>query len=117
MTDLRGDARALLEPIRRIHEEIRDAVVAACEQAERAQSDHLADVAEEAEGDTIYAVDRVSEERLVTLFEREIAPAASLVLVAEGLPGGRVVLPRGGSEEEAAWRVIVDPIDPRRGSS
>src|SRR5438128_7978748 len=99
MADLRSDARALLEPIRRIHLEIRDAVVQACEQAERAQSDHLAGVAQEAEGDTIYAVDRISEERLITLFEREIAPIAPLVLIAEGLHGGRMVLPRGCPEE------------------
>ena len=115
MADMERDARVLLEPIRRIHEEIRAAVVAACEQADQAQSGHLADVAEEAEGDTIYAVDRVSEERLVTLFEREIAPAAPLVLIAEGLPGGKIVLPRGSSEEEAVWRIIVDPIDGTRG--
>ncbi|MFN3648204.1 MAG: inositol monophosphatase [Armatimonadota bacterium] len=115
MADRQADARALLEPIRRIHEEIRAAVVEACEAAEREQSDHLSGVAEEAEGDTIYAVDRVSEERLVTLFEREIAPTAPLVLIAEGLPGGKMVLPRGTSEEDAVWRVIVDPIDGTRG--
>jgi hypothetical protein len=109
------DVRALLEPIRRIHDEICAAVVAACEQAVREQSDHLADVAQEAEGDTIYAVDRVSEDRLVALFEREIAPAAPLVLIAEGLPEGQIVLPRGTPEEAAVWRVIVDPIDGTRG--
>ncbi len=109
------EAQALLPLIRRIHEAIRAAVVRACEEAVRAQSDHLAGVAEEAEGDTIYAVDRVSEERLVTLFEQEIAPRAPLVLVAEGLPGGKVTLPRGTSEEAVGWRVIVDPIDGTRG--
>ena len=66
------DVHWLLQPLRRIHEEIRAAVVAACEEAVREQSEHLAEVAEEAEGDTIYAVDRVSEERLVHLFESEM---------------------------------------------
>jgi hypothetical protein len=113
--DLLSDAAALTEPIRRIHEEIRAVVVQACEEAVRAQSDHLSDVAEEAEGDTIYAVDRISEERLVALFEREIAPRAPLVLIAEGLPGGRMALPRGARGEDAAWRIIVDPIDGTRG--
>lgn len=109
------DVRWLLEPIRRIHEEIRAAVVQACEEAMHAQSAHLSDIAEEAEGDTIYAVDKVSEERLVDLFEREIAPRAPVVLVAEGLPGGQIILPRGTREEDAVWRVIVDPIDGTRG--
>lgn len=109
-------ARALLEPIRRIHDAIREAVILACEAAAGAQSDHLAEIAEEeADGDTIYAVDRVSEERLVTLFEQEIAPVTPLVLIAEGLPGGKIVLPRGGREEDAVWRIIVDPIDGTRG--
>jgi len=110
-----AEAHALLEPLRRIHEEIRAEVVRACEQAVTEESDHLAAVAEESEGDTIYAVDRVSEERLLHLFEREIAPHVPLVLVAEGLPGGRTVLPRGCAELDAVWRIIVDPIDGTRG--
>lgn len=110
------EARTLLEPIRRIHEEIRRAVVLACEEAAAAHSDHLAEISEEEEeGDTIYAVDRISEERLVTLFEQEIAPFAPLVLIAEGLAGGRMVLPRGSAEADAIWRIIVDPIDGTRG--
>jgi len=109
------EARELLQPIRRIHEAIRAAVVEACEAAEREQSAHLADVAHEAEGDTIYAVDRISEERLIHLFEEEIAAYVPLVLVAEGIPGGQTVLPPGRPEAEARWRVIVDPIDGTRG--
>lgn len=115
MNDILNDARALLGPIRRIHEEIRTAVVAACEEAEREQSSHLTEIAEEAEGDTIYAVDRVSEERLIHLFASEIAPRTPVVLIAEGLEGGKVVLPHGTREEDAVWRVIVDPIDGTRG--
>jgi hypothetical protein len=115
MTTTSG-VRALLAPIRRIHEEIRSAVVEACEAAVRAESEHLAEIAEEeAGGDTIYAVDRISEERLVTLFEQEIAPSVPVVLIAEGLPNGRIVLPRGTTEEQAAWRILVDPIDGTRG--
>ena len=110
-----GDIHSLLGRIRLIHEEIRSAVVAACETAEREQSDHLVGIAEEAEGDTIYAVDRVSEERLVHLFATEIAPRTPVVLIAEGLTGGKVVLPFGTREEDAVWRVIVDPIDGTRG--
>lgn len=115
MPELNEQARALLEPILRLHREIREAVVSACEQAEREQSDHLTGVAAEEEGDTIYAVDRVSEERLVDLFEREIAPVTPVVLIAEGLEGGKLVLPHGSSEAAAVWRIIVDPIDGTRG--
>ncbi|MGH9901249.1 MAG: inositol monophosphatase family protein [Pyrinomonadaceae bacterium] len=108
-----GDAEGLLASIRRIHERVRDAVVGECE---RAAVDELAAVADdESEGDTIYAVDRVSEELLVELFEREVAASTPLVLVAEGIEGGRLVLPRGVAERDAVWRVVVDPIDGTRG--
>ncbi len=107
------DASALLEPIKRLHEQVRDAVVEACE---RTSTEQLAEVDDDSsEGDTIYAVDRVSEEVLLEFFEREIAPHASLVLIAEGIENGKVVLPHGTSEAQAVWRIICDPIDGTRG--
>ena len=107
------DTRQLLDPLRRIHERVRDAVVAECEKAAVEQLAEVAD--DESEGDTIYAVDRVSEELLVELFEHEIASVAPLVLVAEGIEGGQLVLPRGTTESDAVWRIVVDPIDGTRG--
>jgi len=106
------DVRKLLGPIRYLHERIRASVVAACE---RATSDELAKVVKEEEGDTIFAVDRVGEELLVDFFEREVAPTAPLVLIAEGLDGGQITLPRGLADADAVWRIIVDPIDGTRG--
>lgn len=102
----------LLSQICLLHEQIRDAVVAACEQA---SLETLSEIAHESEGDTIYAIDRVSEEVLVTFFEQAIAPYTPVVLIAEGIPGGKIVLPRGTCEDDAIWRVIVDPIDGTRG--
>jgi fructose-1,6-bisphosphatase/inositol monophosphatase family enzyme len=105
-----SSAAALLPVLKKIHEEIRSAVVAACE----AQAQELARVEREGEGDTIYAVDRVGEEKLVELIAPEAAVTAPLVLVAEGLPGP-IVLPRGCAESDALFRIIVDPIDGTRG--
>ena len=101
-----------LDPIRRLHAQIRDAVVAACETA---ALEELSAVAQEEAGDTIYAVDRISEERLVDFFAHEVASHTPIVLIAEGLTDGKVVLPAGTPEAEARWRVIVDPIDGTRG--
>ncbi len=100
-----------LGPLRSIHARIRDAVVDACQHASEGE---LSQVVADDEGDTIYAVDRVSEELLVELFEREIATIAPIVLIAEGLPGGQVVLPRGTRAESAEWRIIADPVDGTR---
>lgn len=106
------DPRTLLPALKALHERIRDAVVETCE---RSALENLARVVHEEEGDTIYAVDRVSEELIVDFFEQEIAPAAPVVLIAEGIEGGQIVLPRGTPEDGALWRIIIDPIDGTRG--
>lgn len=102
----------LLAPIRLLHAQIRDAVVAACEHA---AEEELSSIAHDDEGDTIYAVDRVSEELLIEFVERQIAHTTPVLLIAEGLPGGKIMLPRGAAETDARWRIIVDPIDGTRG--
>lgn len=113
MSSDRSEVADLLGPIRQIHELVRDAVVAQCE---RADLEELSDVADDAsQGDTIYAIDRVSEELLVELFAEKIAARTPIVLVAEGIGDGQIVLPVDASETDAVWRVIVDPIDGTRG--
>jgi fructose-1,6-bisphosphatase/inositol monophosphatase family enzyme len=113
MSGGRSDVTDLLGPLLRIHARVRDAVVAECEQA---QLEQLAEVSDdESEGDTIYAVDRISERVLVELFEKELATIAPFVLIAEGIEAGQLILPVGATENDAVWRVIVDPIDGTRG--
>ena len=107
-----SDVTELLGPMRRIHERVRDAVVAECEQAQLEQLAAVSD--DESEGDTIYAIDRVSENLLIELFEQELASIVPLVLIAEGIEDGQLILPRGATESDAVWRVIVDPIDGTR---
>ncbi len=103
----------LIEPILRIHDRMRDAIVAA---TERAAVDDLSQIDHDKAGDTIYAIDRVSEEQLVADVAAEVASLGPVVLIAEGLPdGGQVVLPHGADASDAEWRVIVDPIDGTRG--
>ena len=94
-----------------MHVEIRQQVISHMD----AQSvEELSSVAAETEGDTIYAVDRVSEEGLITLFE-ELARDTSFVLIAEGLTDEGRVFPETINPNEATYRIIVDPIDGTRG--
>jgi hypothetical protein len=103
----------LLEPLQLLHRRIRDEVVRACEQAAWGT---LSKVAAETEGDTIYAIDRVAEHELVAEIGRTIATQKEpVLLVAEGLPDGEVVVPQGADRKTARWVVIVDPIDGTRG--
>jgi hypothetical protein len=106
------EVKLFLAPILKLQARIRDAVVLACEQNDVTD---LTQIVREEEGDTIYSIDRVSEELLVSFLSREIAPTAPIILIAEGLPDGQVVLPQGTPAEDAAWRIIVDPIDGTRG--
>src|SRR5207249_4980139 len=78
-----------------IHERIRAAAVDACA---RAATEQLAAVAADAPdvagGDTIYAIDRLGEDRVVQGLT-ELAREEPLCLVADGPPGDSVVLPPG----------------------
>ena len=102
----------LLHPILTLHNQIRDAVVTACEAA---SLEEMSTIAKEEAGDTIYAIDRVSEELLIDFFANEIAIHTPIILISEGLDEGQVVLPVGTPEDDAKWRIIVDPIDGTRG--
>jgi len=100
----------LIRSIRLLHNHVRDAVVTA---TERQRLDELAEIHRDEEGDTIYAIDVVSEDMLLEFFEG-LSHDHSFVLIAEGLRGP-MVFPLGSSESSAAWRIIVDPIDGTRG--
>lgn len=105
--DLATIAEAAVPLLRRVHERIRQAVLEAC-----ASTADLAAVAADGPGDTIYAVDKVSEAVLVEALE-PLARRYPLRLVAEGIEGD-CVLPRG-TGQPPVLRVIVDPIDGTRG--
>ena len=103
---------SLLPAIVGLHDRIRIEVGTSME---RSSLDALARVEAETEGDTIFAIDRIAEKVLIEQLERELAPDTPIVLIAEGIEGGSIVLPRDASEDDAVWRVIVDPIDGTRG--
>ena len=105
------DVHGLLEPILALHDRIRSSVVDACT---RQSAEMLSAVAAEDASDTIYRIDRVSEEILIDGL-RDVAREEPLCVMAEGIEGGTQVLPEGASEADCRWRVLVDPIDGTRG--
>jgi len=106
------NADQLVIRLRAIQALIREAVVEACEQTALEQ---LSAVVGDDAGDTIFAIDRVSEDVLLEHFH-ELAQEWPCVLIAEGLgETGRVVLAPDGDPEQAEVRIIVDPIDGTRG--
>jgi fructose-1,6-bisphosphatase/inositol monophosphatase family enzyme len=107
-----SEARDLLPVIQALHRSIRDAVVRACETQ---TLESMAAVAEDDAGDTLFAIDKVSEAVLLEALERAAPEHGGIVLVAEGVGGGKIVLPRGTPADAARFVVIVDPIDGTRG--
>ncbi len=101
----------ILAKLRRLHANIRDAVIGACERTATAE---LASIDRDEDGDTIYLVDRVSEELIVEFIDEHIAHDYRVVLIAEGLADGKIVLPSGATDADAAYRIIFDPIDGTR---
>jgi len=102
----------LLNPIKKLHETIRDSVIAACENSSLEQ---MSEIAFEADDDTIYTIDKISEEILVDFFTKHISPQTPIILIAEGLQQGKLILPAGTNEEDCLWCIIIDPIDGTRG--
>lgn len=102
----------IAQSIRKLHEIIRDELVTACETTSR---EKLVNVDYETEEDTIYAIDRISERRIVEFFENQIASIAPVVLIAEGIgETGKIILPADSTEAKAEFRIILDPIDGTR---
>lgn len=74
-------------------------------------SERLAQVARESPGDTIYEIDRGLDELIIERCQR-LAEHYTFVLIAEG---DRRVFPLGARETEAAFRLVMDPLDGTRG--
>ncbi|HEY2411508.1 MAG TPA: hypothetical protein VGI40_04670 [Pirellulaceae bacterium] len=102
----------LLDPIRRLHDRLRDLIVDACQ---KNVPEALSEIVHDGAGDVTFMVDRVCESALIERFTREIAIREPIVLIGEGLSDGCMTLPAGADAEEARWRIIVDPIDGTRG--
>jgi fructose-1,6-bisphosphatase/inositol monophosphatase family enzyme len=102
-------AADLLEPIRRLHERIRDSVVSA---QERFDLEAMSKVERDDFGDTLYAVDRVSESVILDFFQR-LSLSEPVLLIGEGLESA--VVPADAKRDEAAFRILIDPIDGTRG--
>ncbi len=102
----------LLSPVREFHRTLRSVVMRAC--AEQS-SEVLSEVADDGEGDTLFVIDKIGEERLLADLGKIAAVHDGIVLLAEGIAGGKVCLPMGRSEDRCRYRVIMDPIDGTRG--
>jgi hypothetical protein len=90
---------------------LRDAIVASRRQHAR----NFARVAGVTAADTIYFIDRLSEEAILAWFDEHWPGTLPVELVMEGLEGEPVTFPRGTPVARTQWKCILDPIDGTRG--
>ena len=103
-----------LEKLRALHDLMQERLLADLKEQESTATEALSGVADVRGGDTIYQIDAHADE-VLHHFCSEWAKEAPLVLIAEGIEGaGWQVFPEGAREEDAAFLMIVDPIDGTR---
>lgn len=90
---------------------IRDAVVSARKQLDASR---LSLVTGHAGGDTIYAVDKISEKAILNWFQIHWPRELSVEIVMEGLEEP-LCFPVGTAVSATDWKCIIDPIDGTRG--
>jgi fructose-1,6-bisphosphatase/inositol monophosphatase family enzyme len=92
--------------------EIRARVIAGRRAAGEEAMNSVVDVTE---ADTIYAIDKISEEAVLEWFESHWPADRPVELVMEGLKeGGRCTFPIGIKTADCLWTCIIDPIDGTR---
>ena len=90
---------------------IRDAVVSGRTHLDAAR---LSAVAGHAGGDTIYAIDKISEAAIVAWFRVNWPQNLPVQIVMEGLED-ELCFPEGTAASSTDWKCIIDPIDGTRG--
>jgi fructose-1,6-bisphosphatase/inositol monophosphatase family enzyme len=111
-----ASAQRVVERLKALQRQIRDAVLGS-----RGTDVKLSEISRSSEADTIYRLDAAVEPLLVDFVDRWAREEGPLVLVAEGLEDGHGrevpwrVFPNGAGQNDAALRVIVDPVDGTRG--
>ena len=94
-----------------LQDEIRDKLIAARDRDAR----RFAEVAAVTAADTIYHVDKLSEEAIFSWFEEHWPRAWPVELVMEGIEDSELVtFPRGIARASTVFKCILDPIDGTR---
>lgn len=107
--------RSEAERLRRLLCGLQDHIQERLLAARRRGAARLARVAAVTAADTIYAIDRVSEEAILGWFEAHWPAAWPVEIVMEGLEGEATTFPTGTPVARTRFKCILDPIDGTRG--
>lgn len=85
------------------------------QESSKVESRTLSEVSDITKADTIYQIDKFSEDALLAWFEQQWPEDLPVEVIAEGLEGsGPVVFPKSSRLEDTKFKVIIDPIDGTR---
>ena len=93
------------------------AVGSSCHQALSGQAgEKMSNISHKSRTDVIYEIDRLAEEIIVRQINNDAAELGGVVLIAEGIGENDMsVYPKGINADDAALRILMDPIDGTRG--
>ncbi|MDF2441288.1 MAG: hypothetical protein JWN98_2272 [Abditibacteriota bacterium] len=99
-----------------LQDTIRDALIGARDNTDTTTEEkNFAGIAHVTQADTIYEIDKISEEAIFAWFEAHWPAAWPVELVMEGIEeGDAVTFPGGTPLESTVWKCILDPIDGTR---
>ncbi|MBA4137353.1 MAG: inositol monophosphatase [Opitutus sp.] len=104
------------ERVRRLLCQLQDSIRESVRAARRGGLARMGRVAAVTASDTIYGVDKISEETVLAWLEQHWPRRWPIELVMEGLDEhGAVTFPRGTPVAATKWKLILDPIDGTRG--
>jgi fructose-1,6-bisphosphatase/inositol monophosphatase family enzyme len=105
-----------LERFRRLLCALQDAIRDDLMAAQKRQKRRFAGVAAVTAADTIYHVDKISEETISRWFRAHWPATAPVEVVMEGIEGeAALTFPTGTRVATTQWKCIIDPIDGTRG--
>jgi len=108
------DPQTIRQLLLQLGNTVRDKVVQA-RLAVFSDDESLATISRESAADTIYGIDRISEEAIESWFAEYWPKEIPIELVMEGVePDQPVTIPRGKPLEQTIYKCILDPIDGTR---
>jgi fructose-1,6-bisphosphatase/inositol monophosphatase family enzyme len=109
-------SHAQLTRARRLLCELQDHIRDTLLGARAREASRFARIAAVTAADTIYHIDKISEEAIVAWFEKHWPRTWPVEVVMEGIEGAdALTFPRGTPVAKTAWKCILDPIDGTRG--
>lgn len=101
----------ILEKIRQLHLDLKKQIFL---HRKKSAFSSLFKISRKSKSDIIYEIDRVSEEVILSWFQKNWLKEEPVEIVMEGFDEGHQVFPKKTPSNKIRWKMIIDPIDGTR---